>query len=595
MRQALADHGPPAGRPAAARTGGEGRRRGRPPGARTEVIRTDHQLGRPHFAFLRACFQGLDPKAAWDRYLAPLEPAGDRRRIERRRGELLRAVLRAARRRAMAAGAGPEVLQAVQTLQRQPQAAPGRSLPSLSDWVAEEGLDPDMYGEAELLALYREHHGLDLPADDPAATPHGQSAQAQVRALNLLEPLLIHHARPEDPVALWLVPRLAQGLVSLGLRTLRQACEILSPARAAWYRGLRGVGAVQARAVERWLRQLAGGWAILPPPGTSDASAAAAPLPLPCPFTLRPGASIEEDLLPRIEGAPVGELLALQQWLDALDCTPATKADYRKEVERFYLWCRFARGVTLSSLAPGDLAAYESFLAAVPAAWRCPRPVARQDAAWRPFRAPLSARSRHHALVVIRRLLADLAAQGMAAGQPWREVTVAQAPVTEHPAGPVVQQLIGTLRDRLQALPPSPRSRRLRAVVGWYLSQGLRWTELARPCRADTIPVKAHVWNAWRAHLADAGLSVVDHQPLPLALGRSWYRDRAHASRSGSRMACASAIGHSTPPARPLTAGAIRAVLARFVRRAVQSMGGNGPGAGQLPGLALRRLRGAMP
>src|SRR5688572_22779758 len=140
------------------------RKRGRPPGSRSKVLAEGRQLGHHHFAFLRAWFEGVDLRRAWNRYMAFAVDSSDGRVIESTRAALLGAVLAAGH---QADRSRPELdlKRSLALIAREPFTPSTAPIPTLDDWVVSEGLDPDFYSEAELLQLYREHYALDTPPE----------------------------------------------------------------------------------------------------------------------------------------------------------------------------------------------------------------------------------------------------------------------------------------------------------------------------------------------------------------------------------------------------------------------------------------------
>jgi hypothetical protein len=114
------------------------------------------------------------------------------------------------------------------------------------------------------------------------------------------------------------------------------------------------------------------------------------------------------------------DLAAIRAWLSAHEAHGHTHRAYRKEAERFYLWCRFVARKPMVAITPSDCAAYEAFLGAPADGWVEPRSVPRKDAAWRPFRKPLSSASRSQAMTVVRILFDALLAAGHVAVNPLR-------------------------------------------------------------------------------------------------------------------------------------------------------------------------------
>lgn len=69
------------------------------------------------------------------------------------------------------------------------------------------------------------------------------------------------------------------------------------------------------------------------------------------------------------------DLQAIALWLSRYERS-ATERSYRKEVERFVLWCTTVQGKAVSSASSLDCQAYRAFLANVP---QQPVPVGRTD------------------------------------------------------------------------------------------------------------------------------------------------------------------------------------------------------------------------
>ncbi len=73
------------------------------------------------------------------------------------------------------------------------------SLPTLEDWVESEGMDPDMWSEAELLAEYKAAFGLDNADALEAADGLKDPAAERVKALNYLETVLATTPSAAEP------------------------------------------------------------------------------------------------------------------------------------------------------------------------------------------------------------------------------------------------------------------------------------------------------------------------------------------------------------------------------------------------------------
>ena len=114
---------------------------------------------------------------------------------------------------------------------------------------------------------------------------------------------------------------------------------------------------------------------------------------------------------------------ALKAFLARYADTKTTFENYRKEVERLYLWAVFQLRKPISSLTHEDMLVYERFMADPQPADRVGyrRPAAapaRGHADWRPFQGPLSPSSRRQAMVILNVMFGWLVSAGYLAGNP---------------------------------------------------------------------------------------------------------------------------------------------------------------------------------
>ena len=113
---------------------------------------------------------------------------------------------------------------------------------------------------------------------------------------------------------------------------------------------------------------------------------------------------------------------ALKAFLARYADTKTTFENYRKEVERLYLWAVFQLRKPISSLTHEDMLAYEHFTANPQPADRwvstSRRRVPREHADWRPFQGPLSPSSRRQAMVILNVMFGWLVSAGYLAGNP---------------------------------------------------------------------------------------------------------------------------------------------------------------------------------
>ena len=129
---------------------------------------------------------------------------------------------------------------------------------------------------------------------------------------------------------------------------------------------------------------------------------------------------------------------AVRVWLQARAVNPNTLSQYRKEAERFLLWCTMERGKALSSITASDAALYPRWLEELgrlePGAWQQkwnlpqtiwvgPKNAPRLSAQWRPFNGPLSVSSRKTSLTVVRILFGFLTKTGYLRSNPFDQVS----------------------------------------------------------------------------------------------------------------------------------------------------------------------------
>lgn len=103
---------------------------------------------------------------------------------------------------------------------------------------------------------------------------------------------------------------------------------------------------------------------------------------------------------------------AVLLWLKRFDSSPYTQTNYRKEIERLYLWA-INRGVALSDLKLDDMEEYKQFLRdPQPEEEWCGPAVARDNPNWKPFIGKLAASSRNQSLTILNTGLSFLTQMG---------------------------------------------------------------------------------------------------------------------------------------------------------------------------------------
>ncbi len=424
-----------------------------------------------HFAYLRAWVEGVDQAEAARRYLnlahghalASLhhQVVDQLRALARRRGDT--------RWRLVGIDVGAK---------GQTRAPADR--PPLDDWAAEHGLS-DFSHDEQLLA-YEEAFPVDVGAERRRRR-NARLRERQLEVLADLERTAAVAAKESDPVDAWLAPGLAAKLMAAGYVTLGDLARAIRRGDR-WYSALKGIGVGKARKVVDQVARLLG-------PGSMTAAAAPA-----VPLASDAAASIARTLGGELDGSrgtnradrrptidAANDRDAIEAWLQAIASrSPSTKTSYRKEAERWLLWCLLERRKAMSSANVNDCLAYMAFLQRIPDAWQSRRLARRLEAGWTPFRGQLGLESRRYAVKVVSRLCGWLTDKARYLdSNPWAAVDRTLADGDELPEAPTSKALSKeAYACLLKALPdPSrPCATRNGFLLAFGRFTGLRATEL---------------------------------------------------------------------------------------------------------------------
>lgn len=455
------------------------------------------RLGPHHFAYLRSLAEGLDREDAARRYLG-MAHGHELVTLHRQLIDQLRALARRAgdsRWRLIGIDLGS-------------RSDTGKGVlygttprPALYDWAEAEGLGD--WSQDELLEMYEQR----FPAEDPRAARkarrNGRLRERQLAVLAELAKLASQPALPTDRIDAWFDPTTASRLMSAGCLLLQDLVHRIAD-RKTWWSGIRAIGLAKARRIEAHLA------ALLPrtPAGQrkvqltelADATEkvqstvltgpAGMPLMLPRSAHALDGSNgtNRSPLPPRVPAN--NDVEAIDVWLASSVGKPGepghnaiTESTYRREAERWLMFCLFERRKALSSADPEDCRAYMSFLNSVPAHWMSRRKAARLDVAagWTPFRGQPGLASRRLAVKVIHLMCNWLTAQRYLDSNPWSAVNrrlvdgneVAPAPSSRALTPAAYQALISAL-----PCPELPGETRNGFVVTFTRFTGLRATEL---------------------------------------------------------------------------------------------------------------------
>ncbi|TGP40325.1 integrase [bacterium M00.F.Ca.ET.228.01.1.1] len=467
--------------------------------------------------------EGLDPPELAEQYL---EFGRDARKAAATRNWLVTAFVAAARKRQDFATARllairPAALAAIDTA--------AASAPSLDDFAAEH--DPDgFYTEKELLDLFTAHHaGSSADGVAGTATLRRQQRNARLRirqmaALDALARLVVEDPKPEHHVLGWFDTPVALRLSDVGITTIGKLIEIINAVGYRWYRNVPRLGETGARRIAAWLenyRDVDGlGIALsalvhpsergLPVPQLRrEPVTAIVPLEyFVAPTDLDGSRGANRNLIKNNSGAG-NDLQAIAFWLADYE-NPNTRDKYRAEAERLLLWAIFAKGKALSSLDVNDAREYINRFLVDPqpaAQWVMNRAVPRGDPEWRPFRGPLSVKSRQDALAALKKFFGDLVNAQYLDHNAFAKIKVFLGSETDDAgnerrvaAKPRVQIERSLTREAwsfamrvLDALPDSAAAARMRFVLAFTYSTGLRRAEV---CGAFTDDISVRYAGA---------------------------------------------------------------------------------------------------
>ena len=424
-----------------------------------------HRLGPHHFAYLRAIAEGLDAADCATRYLG-VEHGHERRKAHTQIVDAVRAIARRSGERAWRL-VGMTIK----------AAASGSIRPTLKDFI--EARDLDGWSEEEQLEMYEAAFPADRRSDR-----RDRLRQRQIDLLHKLEGTAAERPQPTDLVSGWFDDLTARKLISAGHNTLQDLATAIA-AGGRWYRTIPGVGQTKARRISAHLLTLI---PAAPPPSRPlfalqtlhDREKLAAPA-LPHRATVvRPESLLDANT----------DMEAVQAWIRARCSSEATAKSYEREARRLMLWLHRERGGRrFVGMRVEDCLAYQSFLQHIPPGWISRNRLSPGQIGWAPFKGPLTPASQHQAVKILGGLFAWLAASGYLTGNPWLLVNTDTGSVDQ-----VTQKLdtkslsdsaMRQIHNFLDAQPPSPSLHRIRFVVAFMESVGLRSSELLNARLAD--------------------------------------------------------------------------------------------------------------
>jgi len=477
-------------------------------------------IGLQHLAFFRGYLEGLDLAELADQYL---EFGRDARKAAGTRNWLVTAFVAAARKRQ---DFGTARLLAIRPTALATTGTAAAAAPSLDDFAAQ--YDPDgFHTEKELLELFTAHHAG--PGANDGATLRRQQRNARLRirqmaALDVLARLVVEDPKPDHHVLGWFDTAVALRLSDVGITTIGKLVETINAAGYRWYRNVPRLGEAGARRIAAWLenyRDVDGlsitqaalvhpsDRSLLVPQLRREPVTAIVPLEyFLAPADLDGSRGANRNLIKNNSGAD-NDLQAIAFWLADYE-NPNTREKYRAEAERLLLWAIFAKGKPLSGLDINDAREYINRFLVDPqptTQWVMNRAVPRGEPAWRPFRGPLSVKSRQDALAALKKFFGDLVNAQYLDHNAFAKIKVFLGSETDEAgnerrvaAKPRVQVERSLTREAwafamrvLDAMADSAAAARMRFVLALTYSTGLRRAEL---CGAFTDDISVRYAGA---------------------------------------------------------------------------------------------------
>lgn len=351
-----------------------------------------------------------------------------------------------------------------------------------------------------------------------------------------------------QPVAQWLRPKTVHTLKEEGVVNLGDLVDLVNRRGSGWWRSIPRIGAGRAAALVRWLQQ----W----PEQLGDVGVE---LPHATPAD-------NPDLLPVLDPrrdnamSPLGTF-QLPSWLsgvDGVNRAPAfcfisarndleaihsylsrykgqahTERAYRKELERFILWCALVAGKPMSSLLVDDCESYKHFLRAPLPAF-CGTRTVKTNQRWRPFaETTMSASSQKQAILVLRAMFDWLVKVRYLAGNPWTAVkdpivvVAAEAMQIDRALTRDAWRTVIEMLNQLSDVDDHVQDRIAVATILLLGDSGLRRSEAAA-ARRDKLSPSRHANGVWMLSVLGKRSKVrrVPVSPRTIEALRAHWRDR---------------------------------------------------------------------
>lgn len=252
--------------------------------------------------------------------------------------------------------------------------------------------------------------------------------------------------QPSHYLSLWFRDRVTSRLKQEGCRTITDLANLINSRGAGWYLPIPRIGHKVAKAIEHWfqahhtLRDLVEESRLIPATPIGNVIVVDRYSQTPVPMEqlelvsdLDGHAGLNRSLNVCMIGArddldAVRAYLKKHEQWQRNDQTgqyvqvSKTYRSYKKEIERFILWCVLEQKKPMSSILGEDCEDYKRFIADPPSHWTGPRE-RRGTNRWKPFTGKMSPASQVYAIRALRYFFTYLVDVCYLSGNPWRAVS----------------------------------------------------------------------------------------------------------------------------------------------------------------------------
>ena len=481
-----------------------------------------NRLGRHHFAHLRSIAEGLDIQDSAKRYLgvehghqavtAHRQTVDSVRSLSRRRGDKAWRLI------------GLTITFNL-----------NKSQPSLEDFITDRDLDG--WTESEITKMYADAYPVDLKS-----IRRHKLRERQISLLHQLETMAAEIPLLTDMVSGWFDDVTSKKLISAGLVTLNDLnTKIIIGGR--WYSTLPGIGISKAKRIKNHLYTLLGHLPILRKNVFELSTKVTMPASL----------EIVHDALPSpalpISSTQVLQLLSANNDVDAIESWIASRAGskitatvYRREAMRLLLWLQYeCQDKSISQMNINDCGNYMAFLQNIPLKWISRIHASPGAPGWAPFRGQLSRKSQAQSIIIVAALFTWLQSAQYISANPWHLInqkTGDDANEIMLDTKALSESAVIEIIKFIDIQPPSPARSRIRFIIQFVESVGLRSAELLHARLGDfrledegwvmqvygkgsknrIIAIPDQALDALLEYLKDRGISSIDSAPPELPL-----------------------------------------------------------------------------